>query len=147
MAQTSDGLTFIDALVFISPDNAAWTEVSGFGASIAVSEGDRVVAEQHTFEGDTPIILGGKRNSVKVTCRYVYTEEAADPFEILRAQYETEKGPIYLHYSPKDDFWFKTGLSVLVKPGYPGGEAKSGDVILSEFVLVCASLTKAAASD
>ena len=146
--QTTNGLTFINAEVFVSPDNATWTEMSGHGASVAVSEGDRMVAEEHTFDGDTPIVLGGKRKKVTLTVRYVYTEETADPFEILRAQYETVTGPIYVQYAPKDadGFWFKTGLGVLVKPGYPSGEAKSDKVVLSEFVVACASLSKATAS-
>jgi hypothetical protein len=146
MGQTENGMTFISALLFVSPDGSTWTDVSGHGASVAVSEGERMVAEQHTFSGDTPIVEGGKRKKTKVTGRYVYTEEDGDPFEVLRTQHETEKGPIYVQYSPQDGFWYKTGLGVLEKPGYPGGDAKSDSIIMSEFVVSCASLTKATAS-
>lgn len=146
MGQTEDGMTFIAAKVFVSPDGSTWTDVSGHGASVAPSEGERFVAEENTFDGDTPIVEGGKRKSTKLTVRYVYTEEITDPFEVIRTQHETAKGPIYVQYSPKNGYWFKTGLSVLVKPGYPGGEAKSDKIIMSEFVVVCAALTKAAAS-
>ena len=146
MTQTTNGMTFISAKVFVSPDGSTWTDVSGFGASIQPSEGERYVAEENTFDGDIPIVEGGKRKSLKLTVRYVYTEEAADPFEILRTQHETAKGPIYVQYSPEDDFWYSTGLGVLVTPGYPGGDAKADSIVMSEFVVVCAALTKAAAS-
>lgn len=146
MGQTSNGMAFTSAKVFVSPDNSAWTDVSGFGASVATAGGERAVAEQATFDGDTPIVKAGDRNAVTLTVRYVYTEEAADPFEILRTQHETVGGPIYVQYSPKGGFWYKTGAGILVKPGYPGGEAGSGDTVMSEFVVKCAELTKAAAS-
>ena len=149
MAQTTDGMAFVAAEVFVSPDNAAWTEMSGHGASISVSGGERAVGEQQTMDGDTPIIKAGKRSKIEVTCNYVYTEEAAQPFEVLRAIHETVGGLIYLQYAPKDSdgFWFKSGAAILHKPGYPGGDAGSPDVLLSEFVISCTALTKAAASD
>ena len=148
MTQTTDGLSFIKAKVFVSPDGSTWTDVSGFGAGISVSGGSRGAGEQNTLDGDTPIVVAGKRASLDVTVRYVYTEEAADPFEIVRAQYETEGGLLYVQYSPEDPggFWFKTGAAVLTEFGYPVGDADSADVVLSEFTVKCAALEKAAAS-
>lgn len=146
MTQTSDGMAFTAAKVFVSPDGTTWTDVSGFGASVAVGGGERAVGEQPTFDGDTPILKAGDRGSVELTCRYVYTEEASDPFEILRGQHETVGGAMYAMYSVKSGFWFKTGAGILVKPGYPGGESGTGDVVMSEFVIKCGALTKAAAS-
>ena len=148
MGQTTDGLAWVKAQVFVSPDGSTWTDVSGFGASVAVSGGERQVGSQHTMSGDTPIVKGGKRNVVQLTVRYVYTEGASDPFEILRTQHEIAGGPLYAQYSPEEPggFWFTTGLGVLENPGYPGGEAGSGDIVMSEFVMSCAALTKAAAS-
>ena len=148
MGQTTAGLAWVKAKVFVSPDGSTWTDVSGHGASVAVSGGERVVGAQHTMEGDVAIIKGGKRNPLQLTVRYVYTEEAADPFEIIRAIHEDAPGDFYVQYTPVDPggFWFKTGLGVLENPGYPGGEAGSGDIVMSEFVMTCASLSKAAAS-
>lgn len=147
MSQTTDGMSFIEAEVFVSADGVTWTDAGGFAASVAVAGGDRATGEQATYDGDTPIVKAGKRASVDLTCRYVYTEEVADPFEIVRAQYETEKGPLYVQYSPKDGFWYKTGLGIITSFLYPGGEAESGDVVMGEFVVKCAAMTKAAASD
>ena len=148
MAQTTASLSWVAARVFVSPDGSTWTDVSGHGASVAVSGGERAVGSQNTMDGDTPIIKGGKRGPVQLTVRYVYTEEAADPFEILRTQHDAGAGVLYAQYTPVEPggFWFKTGAGVLKKPGYPGGDAGSGDIVMSEFVMTCAALTKAAAS-
>jgi hypothetical protein len=140
--KTDDGMSFAAAQVIVSADGAAWTDISGHGASVAVGGGEREVGEQNVFAGDTPIVKAGQRSATTLTVRYVYTEEAGDPFEVLRAQHETVGGAIYVQYSPKGGFWFKTGAAVLVKPGYPGGDAKSGDTVMSEFVVKCAELTK-----
>ena len=147
MAQTADGMSFIAARVFVSADNITWVDVSGHGAAISPGGGDRATGEQHTFDGDTPIIKAGKRAATELTVRYVYTEEAADPFEVVRAQYETVGGELYVQYSPKDGFWYKTGAAILTSFGYPAGEAGGGAVVLCEFMVKSASLTKAAASD
>lgn len=146
MAQTADGMAFTAAKVFVSTDGTTWVDVSGFGASVAIGGGERAVGEQQTFDGDTPIIKAGDRASVELTCRYVYTEEDGDPFETLRAQHEVVGGAMYAMYSPKGGYWFKTGAGILVKPGYPGGESGDGAVIMSEFVIKCAALSKATES-
>jgi len=147
MTQTTDGMSFIAAKVHVSADGITWTDVSGHGASVAVGGGSRAVGEEHTFDGDTPIIKAGKRAATEVTVRYVYTEEAADPFEVVRAQYETSGGVLYVQYSPKDGFWYKTGAGILSDFGYPAGEAGDGAVVMCEFVVKSAALTKDAASD
>jgi len=146
MSQTTDGMSFFAAKAFVSPDGSTWTDVSGHGASIAVTGGDRVTGEQNTFDGDTPVVKPGKRGSIDLTCRYIYTEEAADPFEVLRAIYETAGGACYAQYSPKDGFWYTTSEGILMQHEYPGGDASSGDVTMSQFVMKCAAISKAAAS-
>ncbi len=146
MAQTADGMSFIAAKVHVSADGITWTDVSGFGASVAEGGGERATGEEHTFEGDTPIVKSGKRASKDVTVRYVYTEEAADPFEVVRAQYETSGGALYVQYSPKSGFWFKMLPGIITSFGFPTGEAGDGAVTMCEFVVKCADITKAAAS-
>lgn len=145
--QTENGMPFTRATVFISSDGASWTDVTGHGASIQVGGGDRSTGEQNTWAGDTPIVSAGKRNKIQVTVRYVYTETAAEPFEVLRAIHEAPPGTCYLQYQVKPSgVWYKTGAGILEKPGYPGGESSSADTVMSEFVMSCASLTREAAS-
>lgn len=147
MAQTTNGLSFEAAKVIVSADDwATHTEVSGHGASVATAGGERATGEEHTFDGDTPIVKAGKRASTDITVRYVYTEEAADPFEVVRALYEASGGAIYVQYSPKDGFWYKSGAGILTSFGYPSGEAGDGAVVMCEFTVKSAAITKAAAS-
>lgn len=143
----ADRMTFIAAEVFISPDETTWTELSGFGTLVGVDGGERIVDGVHVFDADAPLVSGGKRQIATLTVRYVYTETAADPFDVLRTIHETAPGTIYAQYRPQEGGnWFKTGKGVLVKPGYPAGEAGSGSTVMSEFVMKCAELTEATAS-
>jgi hypothetical protein len=140
-------MTFIAAKVFVSPDGAVWTDVSGHGAAVAVDGGERKTEGVHVFDSDVPIVSGGKREIQGLTVRYIYTEVVGDPFDILRIAHETVPGTIYVQYQPKvGGNWFKTGAGILVKPGYPGGEASSAGTVMSEFSMKCAELTEAAAS-
>ena len=143
------GKTFIKAAVDISADNSDWTTVDSHGASIAVSGGTRAVGKQHTFDGDTPIVAGGKRDSIQVEVRFVYTETAAEPFEAGRAIYETAGSPGYVRYSPLGDdtsgglvFRFTSPLSVMTDFLYPQGSAEGNEVILGSMTFDCPYLTK-----
>lgn len=148
MTQTTGGLSFTKAKVFVSTDNSSWTDVSGHAASVAVSGGSRAVGEQNTFDGLTPIVTTGKRAATDVTVRFVYTETAAEPFEVIRAQHEDADGTLYVQYTPVEPsgFWFKSGAGILMDMTYPQGEVPSGDPIMSEFTVKCGALTKASAS-
>ena len=150
MTQTTTGLSFIAADVSVSADNSDWLDISPFATSIAVEGGTRKTGQVNTFDGDTPIVKSGKRESVKVTVRYVYTEDAADTgaFETVRTQYETAGGLIYLRYSPKARastvFEYTTGAAIVTDFGYPQGECGDGEPLCDEFTVESASLTKAA---
>ena len=151
MAQTTAGLTFCAARVEVATDAACtpWTDISGYGASVAVSGGDRAFGTQHTFDGDTPIVKAGKRAERLVTVRYAYTEEADPaPFEKLRAQYETEcGGGLCVRWFPKGkgaaaNFKFETGNTFISKFSLPEGDAESTDIVMGEFEVPAASITK-----
>lgn len=147
MTQTTSGMSFVNAVVFGSPDGSTWTDMSGHGASVAESGGDREVGEQNTFDGALPIIKGGDRVSTDVTVRFVYTETVSEPFDIARTAHEGTDPEFWVQYRPKTGGnWFKTGAGVIKTLRYPQGETPSGDVVMSEFVVACAGLTEAAAS-
>lgn len=147
MTQTTSGMSFVAAIVFCSPDGTTWTDVSGHGASVAESGGDRAVGEQNTFDGALPIVKGGDRKSTDVTVKFVYTETDSEPFDVARTAHEGTDPEFWVQWRPKaGGNWFKTGSGVIKTLRYPQGEAGSGDIILSEFVVTCAGLTEAAAS-
>jgi len=150
MVQTTGALSFTKARVFISDDvGVSWKDVTSYGASIAIGGGERAGGEQNTYDGPIPVIKAGKRAGTTLTCRFVYTEGAdPHPFETLRAVHETDDGAIEVQYAPEaGGFWYHADAgSYLENLLYPGGEAKPGDIVMSEFVVKCASLTKASAS-
>lgn len=148
MAQTTVGMSFIEAIVFVSPDGSTWTDVTGEGASVAVSGGERATGEQNTFGVEPePIVKAGKLASQDVTVRFIYTETASDPFDVCQTAKESADGQFWCQYRPKSGGnWFKTGAGVLTGLLFPGGEAGSGDLVMSEFVIKCAALTDDAAS-
>ena len=149
MAMTTGGDSFRKADVDISADGVAWTVVSDHGAAVAVSDAVRSVGEQHVFSGDVPIIRPGKRAKLEVTVRFVYTETAAEPFEVVRAIFETEGGEAWVRWFPLDNtdgnYVFETGQGIMTKFTYPQGEADGEDVILCECTVTCSQVTKDAA--
>lgn len=147
MTQTTGAMSWIAARGFLSDDLAvSWTDIGPAGVSVAVSGGERSTGEQNTMDGDTPVLKSGKRASLAVTVRFVYTEEATEPFELARAQYETAGGAFRFQWGPKDGFWYDTGDGIITNLLYPGGEVGPGTIIMSEFVVKCASITKATSS-
>jgi len=153
MVQTTAGLAFTKAQVWISDDEkVSWLNISGYGASVAPSGGERSTGEINTFDGVLPIVKGGDRASSTVTVRFVYTEEADPaPFEALRLVHEGASGALEVQWAPSGApaagswFWFHAD-GILTNLTYPGGEAKPGTPILCEFVVKCDEFAKSAAS-
>ena len=151
MTQTTGGLSFYKAVVFISDDvGVSWNDITGYSASVAVSGGERNIGEQNTGDGVTPIVKGGDRAGTEVTVRFVYTEGAdPEPFESLRAVHESAGGAIEIQWAPSGGgatIWFHSDAAILKNLTYPGGEHGTGEVVMCEFVVACAALTKAATS-
>jgi len=140
-------MSFVEAYVFCSPDGSTWTDMAGHGASVAVGGGKRSTGEQNTFDGVTPIVKGGDRASTDVTVRFVYTEEDSEPYDVAQTAHESASGAFYVQYRVKNGgVWFGTGAGIITDLVKPQGDAGSGDVVMSEFIVKCAELTEAAAS-
>jgi hypothetical protein len=148
MAQTTSALSFVAAYVETNTTGTVWVAVGGFAASVAVSGGDRQVGESFTFDGDTPIITAGKRGSIDVTVRYLYTEGATDPFlDVLDSYDDAGGGLCNVRWAPRGNsagyyqFTTDTDNTELVSFGYPQGEAGPGDSVMCEFTVKTGSLT------
>lgn len=150
MTQTTEALTFCAATVEIGAACTNFTDISGYGAAVAVSGGDRAYATQHTYDGDVPIIKPGKRDETMLTVRFAYTEEADPaPFETLRAMHQTPcGGPICVRYWPKGsgapatNFKYETGVTFISTFKWPEGDADSTTIVMGEFTVPCPDLTK-----
>lgn len=151
MAQTTAGLSFVAAKVFISDDvGVGWINLSPYASSVAVGGGERSTGEVNTLDGVTPITKGGDRASIDVTVRFAYTEEAdPGPWAVLEAVHAGD-GDIEVQWSPSGvgdaGFWFHADGAILTNLTYPGGEALPGDPIVCEFVVKVATLAKSGAS-
>lgn len=153
MTQTTEGLAFTKAAVWISDDaKVSWIDIGAWGASVAASGGERSTGEVNTYDGVLPILKGGDRASTTLTVRFVYTEEADPaPFEALRLVHESAAGALQVQYAPSGApagdswFWFHAD-GILTNLTYPGGDAGPGDPVMCEFIIKCDELAKSAAS-
>lgn len=151
MTQTTAGLSFVAAKVFVSDDvGVSWEDLNPYGAAVATSGGERSTGELNTLDGVLPIVKGGDRASSDVTIRFAYTESAdPHPFALLEAVHAGD-GLIEVQWGPAGagggGFWFHADNGILTNLTYPGGEAGPGDPIICEFVVKTAGFTKAGAS-
>ena len=147
MAQTTGAMSFVAAYLGMSTDGSTWTEVSGYANQVQVSGGERVTGAAYTADGDTAIIKSGKRGPLTVTVSAIYTEAANEAYDEVNDQYETAGGgALYLRWSPggggSGDLGYTTSAGVVKQPVYPSGDAASGDPIMVELVVECASVTE-----
>ena len=148
-AQTTAKVSMAAGMVEVGTNGSDWSEISGQAQSIEVPAQVRKSGEAYTFTGDTALVAGGKREPVEVTVKILYTEEAAEAFEIARAEFEADDGDdFYVRWTPSGgaaaDFVFSTGAGELVSFEYPPMDASSGDPILCSFTVKCAAITKSA---
>lgn len=148
MAQTTDGISAANMEVEYSTDGTTYTDFSGFASAVEPDGGERKVGKGFTFDGDTPLLVKGKRESIALKVKAVYTEGASEIFEIVRAAYEAGSD-FWLRYSPAGgatgDFQY-TAKGIITSAPYPMGEAESEDPIMLEFEMEASSITKATAA-
>jgi hypothetical protein len=102
MAQTTDSIWGGAAYVGISTDGSSWTEIGSHAMKVAPEGGDRRVGETWVFDDEDAIVKVGKKNPRQTRVDFVYTEIAADAFEVARGQFEAAGGgTIYVRWSPR----------------------------------------------
>lgn len=132
MTQTTGGMSARAMKVQVDVNAGGYVDVSGYGASVEPSGGDRAYGEQHTFDGDTPIIGWGKLGASSVVLKAVYTQTDAEPFDSI---YDAKVGhlPVKVKWSipggaSADKEYEVEGYVSKCTP--PGGEAGSPAVIM-----------------
>ena len=147
MAQTTGSLPQGGCQVEVSTDGSTWTDVSGSVASVSMSGGDQMTGEQHTFDGQYPIVTGsGKMNATTAEFSIVYTETSSEAFDIVYGRFEDGgAGTIYVRYSPAggqstEARYFATndaGSAATAVPIVscipPSADAGVGDTIMASF--------------
>jgi len=146
MAQTTGAMAATGMYVGYSTAGVTYTECSGSSNSVEVSGGERTTGTAFTFDGDTPILKAGKRGPITVTVRGVYTPDADELYAVAKTAYEAGSA-FYFRWSPgggdAGDLGYTTGAGIIKNAPYPGGEVDSGDPILIEVQLECATVTAA----
>jgi len=139
MAQTTEGISFVDCRASVSTNGgASWTDISGHLTSIEVGGGEREIAGQFTADGEYPIVGIGKQQLLELTVKTVYTESAGQMSAILENAY-LNKQKIQLRWAPKGmasgNKLFTSDPGYIISPPWPGGEAGPGDILLNEWTL------------
>lgn len=141
MTQTVNQVPMACGDLFVSLDCLVWTEISGESQSVSGTEQARQSGEQYTLEGDTALVCGGKRVPMELTFVIVYTEDAAEAYEIVRALFETAGcgTQMCVRWTPAGSgpgaAVITTPMGVLTSFTYPTMDASAGGCILGGFNL------------
>lgn len=147
MTQTTDSIWGGAAYVGISTDGSTWTEISSHAKTVSPEGGDRRVGETYVFDDENPIVKVGKLNSRDTRVDFIYTENAADAFEVVRAQFESAGGgTLYVRWSPSGggvgDAGYTSDSGFVADLRYPEVDSESDIPIVLNFVVHHASLTR-----
>jgi len=149
MAQTVDSVPMACGKLEIAftAGCTPWTDISGEDQSVSGTEQTKKSGEAYTLDGDTAIIKGGKREPMELVFAIVYTDDAAEAYTLVRAQFETAgcEAPRGVRGSPKGgnpgDEQITAGPGVLVAFTYPPMDASAGGPIMAGFTLKVAGTT------
>ncbi len=102
MAQTTGALPQGKCQVEVSVDGTVWTDISGSTATATPGAGEQMTGEQHTFDGQFPIVTAsGKMAATTMEFNIVYTETAVDGYVVVYDRFKDgATGTIYVRYSP-----------------------------------------------
>lgn len=147
MAQTTDSIWGGAAYVAVSTDGSSWTSIVSHARSVTPDGGDRRVGETWVFGDEDPIVKVGKKNSRQTRVDVVYTEIAADGFEVARGQFEaTGGGTLYVRWSPAGgnvgDAGYTSDAGFVSDLRYPEVDSEEDGPMQTYFVVYHSSLTK-----
>lgn len=145
MPQATNAISSVNFSVEVSTNGSVWTDIGGHATTVEVDGGERKVGKGFTFVGDTPILFRGKRDSIQLKVRSLYSEGASDVFEIVRNAYDTNSD-LYLRWSPQGgqsgEFMFTSSTGIVKECPYPSGDAESEDPVFFDFTLEVLSVSK-----
>lgn len=147
MSQTTDSIWGGAAYVGISTNGSSWTEISSHGMHVTPEGGDRRVGEAYVFDDENAIVKVGKLNPRDTRVDFVYTENAADAFEVARGQFESAGGgTMYVRWSPSGggvgDAGYTTDAGFVADLRYPEVDSEADGPMVLYFVVRHAALTR-----
>lgn len=143
MAQTTGAITGSAAAVWLKVAAGSYIDYSGQSQSIDAVSASRVNSEAYTFDGNQAIILLGKEEPVEITINFLYTEVAAEIWEIVQAAF-LAGSTVQVKYEPKGT----TGKQIESVAGgyitsidYPAVDASSSGPVVAAITVRAPGLT------
>ncbi|MDQ2995466.1 MAG: hypothetical protein M3R61_00200 [Chloroflexota bacterium] len=147
MAQTTGGVSAVNAVIEWSTNGSAWTLFSSHANKLDASGGQRKTGEIETFDGDTVILTPGKRGSIDIKVAAVYTETVGEVQQIARAAQQAAT-PFYLRWSVKaattGTLRYTTSAGYLTDSIFPDVDASSAKPVMCMLTLKTPEVTVAA---
>lgn len=146
MAQTTGGVSAVNAVIEWSTNGSSWTAFSGHANKVSVSGGDRATGAIETFDGDTMILTAGKRKTLKIKADFVYTESGAEIQEAARTAQQAGTA-FYLRWTVKaastGNFRYTTASGYLTAQLMPDVDAGDPKPVMGTLELETPEITKA----
>ena len=146
MTQTTNSIWGGASYVGISVNGTVWTDISGHAAKVTPGGGDRQQGKAYTFDGEYPIVKVGKMNERQTRIDIIYTEEAADAYEVARGQFiAAGGGTMYARWSPGGgevgDKIYTTDAGFVQDFSYPEVDSEATGPLKAYFVIQHATIT------
>jgi hypothetical protein len=153
MPQTNTALNTIDAVVEVSVNGTAWTNISGSTNKVEPPEITADIGSVATLEGQYKIVRAGKFNPPEINVTIVYSENAAtEAFAILYTQANLPGKQIYLRWTPggsngEDRFFIadsndQKAAGRISKLQLPGADAETAAPTVLSFAVVATKIGK-----
>ena len=155
MAQATGGMSSKKMIVeyAIGSPLGSFVVISGSATSVTTSGGARMTGTAYTADGDTAVVVSGKREPVEVTVNFIYTEAAGTPnaWADLYTVYANGNGACLRwsveDYSASPEKRFTTvntaGTAVALpisQFSYPNPDAASGDVVMGSMTILAPNI-------
>ena len=142
MSQTTLDVAMTNCYIAMSTASSTtgFFNMSGYANSIKPGPRTRSTGKAFTYDGDTGIIHGGKRQPLDLELDFLYTEEATGPYKLIQTQYEVAGGgSLWLRWCPKNsttgDYIFTIPSGVIKSLDLPSGDPDSGESVKIKLVM------------
>lgn len=100
MPQSTTAINTVEAVVEVSVNGTAWTNISGSTNKVEVEPQVVDSGMAATLEGQFKIVRSGKKNPVEATITILYTETTGEGMAIVQGQRNVPGNPLWFRYTP-----------------------------------------------
>lgn len=144
MAQTTTAVTGAAATVSIY-SSGAYVDISGSSQSVDAVTATVTTGEAYTFDGNYAITTVGKYEPVEVTVNILYTETAAEAWQLVRTLFEartaTQVKWLPLGAASGADQYETKTVGYITSIDYPPVDASSAGPVMVSFTVRAPGIT------